>query len=233
MKESIPTKITLTDFQKNTPSFVSNINGHTVSPYLTAKRIAQALFKEHKCYEYGITEAGIVGIRSDETTVLLERNTLEQYVLSCFTDLTMRYMTGELAGLIQDHNAKIYRERREQTEARIAAEKDEKERKINEAYSKICRFNVLVSGTKDEITTVQRNIDEASESYEAYKKHTIPEGALTPPSELSNTTKAFADRLKDLKEQHKSLQKRLAEQEKELLASQKEYEMLSGKPIFD
>jgi hypothetical protein len=225
-------KISLPNFQKDTPAFFSPLVGLLSVPYQIAKRLAFALFDQHKCHTYELTEAGIVGI-GNEGTVLLERNTVEQYVLSCLTDLTMRHLPDELHNLVLGHNESIFNQEKSRKAEEAAAEEAARERKREEVFSKLSDHRRNISRLNDLIKESQYNIKDAELSLESHNRYVPPDGLLESPQERKGMHDAITARLKDLQTRYKQQQKDLAEAESKLLTAEKEYSRITGKPIFD
>ena len=226
------TKITLTDFHKDTPAFYSGLQRIGIS-YQIARRLADAVFAKHKCATYEVTEAGIVGIRPDGTTVLLERNDVEQYVLSCFTDLAMRDLPSELSMLVREHNNRLYNESRQKEADRIAAEEAEREQKEDEASREMWRLRELVSDITEQIQNARFNLEDAERSLKNHKGYVPPEGALESHEDHKAITASITARVEELRTQYDRQQKELAEAQKQFKAAVKKYSQITGKPVFD
>jgi len=106
---AIPVKVpddhfTLTDFQRNTASIITQIKNRIVTPYQIARRIALGIFAEHKCYRWEVTEEGLLGTYADGRTVLLLRETLDYFVLTCLTDLVLKDIPDEISNHVRHHD---------------------------------------------------------------------------------------------------------------------------------
>ena len=219
-----PTKITITDLQSHMPGF----SGRIITPFQIARRIALGLFAEHKCYKFEATEAGLLGTYADSKQVLLPRAILEEYVLSCLTDLAIQDITVEFAGHVRQHDA-VLRESAKQKERYKQEESErDKKRREKEAYKKLADCRATAYDIKQSLKKIQPKIDANEQEISLARQqspHRPVRGTLQPES---NTVAEALARIETLKARGREFKEALDVAEENVRVAEAEVKQFCG-----